>query len=59
MTTADDPYATLLSHRAFVRGVARSVLCDGDLADDVVQQTWLATQDRGIADPSPGLLATI
>lgn len=59
MTTVDDPYETLLRHRAFVRGVARAVLRDADLADDVVQQTWLAARGSGACDPSPGLLATI
>lgn len=59
MTTVDDPYESLLRHRAFVRGVARAVLRDADLADDVVQQTWLAARGSGVDDPSAGLLATI
>ncbi|MCC7171666.1 MAG: sigma-70 family RNA polymerase sigma factor [Planctomycetes bacterium] len=59
MTTVDGPFESLLRQRAFVRGVARAVLRDADLADDVVQQTWLAARGSGVEDASPGLLATI
>jgi RNA polymerase sigma-70 factor (ECF subfamily) len=36
------PIETLLSHRAWVRRLARSLVLDGPSADDVEQQTWLA-----------------
>lgn len=37
---------TLLSHAGFVRGVARTLLLDPDLAEDVVQKTLLTALDR-------------
>ena len=36
------PLETLLTHRAWVRRLARSLVVDGPSADDVEQQTWLA-----------------
>src|SRR5262245_34472845 len=33
----------LLAHGDFVRSLARSLVADPDRADDVVQQTWLAS----------------
>ncbi|HKE02084.1 MAG TPA: sigma factor, partial [Planctomycetota bacterium] len=35
----------LLTHRAFVRAIARGLL-DEHLADDVAQDAWLAVRDR-------------
>ncbi|MEW6741784.1 MAG: sigma-70 family RNA polymerase sigma factor [Planctomycetota bacterium] len=36
----------LLAHEDFVRFLARRLLEDADLADDVVQETWLAAVER-------------
>lgn len=57
MATMDDPFESLMRHRAFVRAIARAVLDDGALAEDVVQQTWIVARDADVA--SPGFLATI
>jgi RNA polymerase sigma factor (sigma-70 family) len=40
-----DP-STLLEHSAFVRALARGLLCDESRLDDVVQQTWLAAIEK-------------
>jgi RNA polymerase sigma-70 factor (ECF subfamily) len=40
------PFDTLLSHREWVRGLARSLVADPGLADDVEQETWLAALRR-------------
>lgn len=37
---------TLLSHRNFVRGLARALVSDPDLAEDLVQETWLVALRR-------------
>ena len=37
---------TLLTHRAWVRRLARSLVRDGQAADDVEQRTWLAALSR-------------
>ncbi|MEW6744730.1 MAG: sigma-70 family RNA polymerase sigma factor [Planctomycetota bacterium] len=36
----------LLSHAAFLRRLARTLIADEHLADDVVQQTWLAAFEK-------------
>ncbi len=41
----------LLTHQAWVRGLARALVGDADLADDATQQTWLAAIER---PPSSG-----
>ncbi|MHC5039959.1 MAG: sigma-70 family RNA polymerase sigma factor [Planctomycetota bacterium] len=43
MTDAPNAFDTrdLIAHAGFVRGLARSLLKDENLADDVVQETWL------------------
>ncbi len=38
--------ASLLKHRAFVRAVARRLLSDPNLVDDVEQQTWMAALEK-------------
>ena len=49
------PIESLLEHRGFVRGLARSLAADDARADDVTQQTWLDAlrrpprEDRGVA----------
>ncbi|MBI1853949.1 MAG: sigma-70 family RNA polymerase sigma factor, partial [Planctomycetes bacterium] len=44
----------LLAHGDFVRALARSLVADPDRADDIVQQTWMASIER---PPIPGLPA--
>jgi RNA polymerase sigma factor (sigma-70 family) len=41
----------LLAHSAWVRALARSLLADDALADDVVQETWTATLGRAPRSP--------
>ncbi|MCI0650344.1 MAG: RNA polymerase sigma factor, partial [Planctomycetes bacterium] len=36
----------LLAHAGWVRGLARELVSDAHLAEDVVQQTWLAAMER-------------
>lgn len=48
---ARDP-EELLSHRDFVRGLARSLVVDEARADDVVQQAWVAALAGGPREPS-------
>lgn len=53
--------AALLAHRSFVAQLARSLLNDGNDADDVAQQTWRSVVEHGdepIANPR-GWLARI
>src|SRR5688572_8802894 len=53
---------TLLTHDAFVRGLARQLVRDPELADDAAQATWLATVSQGRGQDGPGLrgfLATV
>ncbi|MFG0317242.1 MAG: RNA polymerase sigma factor, partial [Planctomycetota bacterium JB042] len=42
----------LLSHRGFVRGLARRLLLDESRVDDVEQQTWVAALGGGPREPS-------
>jgi RNA polymerase sigma-70 factor (ECF subfamily) len=42
----------LLEHAHFVRALARSLVADGNDADDVEQQTWLASVQRPPREPS-------
>jgi RNA polymerase sigma-70 factor (ECF subfamily) len=42
----------LLSHSAWVRALARNLLADDALADDVVQDTWVAALGRAPRHPS-------
>ena len=46
MSTAPIPMETLLTHRDWVRRLARSLVRDEPTADDVEQQTWLAALRR-------------
>src|SRR5688572_4990185 len=41
---------TLLSHTAWVRSLARSLVSDPHLADDLVQETWVAALERPPGD---------
>ena len=53
--TADVPQRSveaLLAERAWVRALARSLVADENLADDVEQQTWLAATERPPRDLS-------
>lgn len=52
---------TLLQHEPFVRELARRLVHDGQAADDVVQDTWVAvlTTDRRPVESMRGWLATI
>jgi RNA polymerase sigma factor (sigma-70 family) len=43
---ADDDPETLLAHAAWLRGLARSLVGETALADDVVQDTWVAALRR-------------
>ena len=48
MTSADDPptFEDLLRHSAWVQALARTLVRDADLAEDLVQETWLAALRR-------------
>src|SRR5258708_7504403 len=52
MTDARLPNSTeaLLADRAWVRGLARSLLLDESRVDDVEQQTWLSAIENGPRD---------
>jgi RNA polymerase sigma factor (sigma-70 family) len=50
----------LLAHGPFLRGLARALLFDAALAEDAVQETWVAALRRGPqwgSDPRPWLAA--
>ncbi len=50
--------ASLLAHGPFLRGLARALLFDAALAEDAVQETWVAALRRGPrwgSDPRPWL----
>lgn len=47
-----DPLATLQSHAAFVRAVARRLVADPSDVDDLVQETWLRALANGRAPRS-------
>src|SRR5262245_51464646 len=52
--------ASLLAHGPFLRGLARALLLDAALAEDAVQETWVAALRRGPrwgSDPRPWLVA--
>jgi RNA polymerase sigma-70 factor (ECF subfamily) len=49
----------LLVHAGLVRGVARAVLHGDDRVEDVVQDTWVATIEKGPAAPGPGWLVRV
>jgi len=55
------PTDALLRHGDFVRRLARSLVADADLAEDVAQETWLAALRRppGRADNVRGWLAAV
>lgn len=51
----------LLTHAAWLRALARSLVADGALADDLAQETWLAAVRRppGADDPRGWLARTV
>ena len=51
MVTKEITTDLLLNHRDFVRAVARRLLNDPHLVDDVEQQTWLAALQHPPRDP--------
>src|SRR5690349_5313898 len=61
MTAPDTPLDRLLEHRAWVRGLVRSIVVDPGRADDVEQQVWLtAVQHRESTIDTPrAWLATV
>jgi RNA polymerase sigma factor (sigma-70 family) len=61
MTAPDAPLDRLLEHRAWVRGLVRSIVLDPQGADDVEQQVWLtAVRHRGAPIEEPrAWLATV
>lgn len=52
MVPTPDPLATLQSHAAFVRAVARRLVADPSDVDDLVQETWLRALANGRAPQS-------
>ena len=50
-STTTDP-EQLLTHDAFVRGLARSLVRDSHGADDLVQDTWLAAIEGAPQNPA-------
>ena len=61
MNNAPVPIDTLLAHRAWVRGFARSLVRDDARADDLEQQAWVAALERPPerGDSPRGWLATV
>ncbi|MEQ8766950.1 MAG: sigma-70 family RNA polymerase sigma factor [Planctomycetota bacterium] len=57
----EEPAERLLRHASFIRSLARGLLRDDDLAEEVWQRTWIQAQTRGPekADSLRSWLATV